>query len=60
MDNKKKINNLIISAIKEISRADNAASYENEKSASLCAIAKSITAISIMFASDFEKECNDG
>lgn len=54
-ENMKEAISLISKAESEIIRADSASSYENEKTVSLCAIAKSLTAIAIMIA---EERCD--
>lgn len=54
-ENMEMVNGLISKAKQEIRRADSASSYEIEQTASLCAIAKSLTAIAIMIA---EERCD--
>lgn len=55
MADMRRIDKLISDAEVEIRRADSAGSFENERGAALCAIAKSLTAIAIMFNTDYEK-----
>ena len=51
-----KIKDLVEEANKEIIRAERSSTYDGEKSALLNAIAKSVTAIAMMFSTDYQKE----